>query len=161
MNAVFQKVTSPLDNVVQQIIDAPGYLTEAQCEKLLATIKLRMPALLNPEKKENGSSPREMVATAIESLQATIQKMSDATSFGTDGHVDTAALKRTVDSQEKLVKLLTRLGDQLSANDRQDAFENAISEALESLENQPLKDAFLSLLHEKLAEKSKIMKKNQ
>jgi|SRR5882672_3077086 len=161
MNAVVQVSKSPLDNTVQQILDAPGYLNETQCERLLNIIKLKYPLLINPEKKQASGTPSEMIAATIESLQNTIEKMSNASVFGTDGQIDTASLKRIVDSQEKLVKLLTRLGDQLSASDRQEAFESAISEALEAIENQALKDSFLSLLHSKLAEKSQIMKKNQ
>lgn len=158
MNAVIQK--SPLDPAVQQVLDAPAYFTLPQATKLIDLCKMKFPALFEIEKKAANTAPKDMISTAMQSLQDTIEKMGRVGMIGADGTVDTAALKRIVDSNEKLIKLLARLGDQISASERQEALENAIGESLDKLGNQALKDEFLALLHDKLAEKSQKMREN-
>lgn len=154
------QLKSPFDPVVANIERNPEYLTPEHAEKLVRILRQHYPAVIDPdgEKKPEEMSPKELMRETIKQLRETIQKMNSGTSlFGDNGQVDSAALKRIVDSQDKLVKTLIKVGDELSTMERQEALEAAVSEALEATENKPLQEAFLQLFHAKLAEKSKKM----
>ena len=151
MSAVLQ---SPFDPYINQIVAAPNYLSQDNAKALLKCLRETFPSLM--QDREGGTlaaSPQEMLKKTIKSLSETIDRISTAAITG-EGGPNATDLKKLADAQEKQIKILARLSETLTANDRQEALENALIEALDACGNTALKEAFLSEFHKKLAQKS-------
>lgn len=151
MNAVLK---SPFDPYVAQILSNPQYLSQMNATALLAVIKRVFPSLdaaSSPHKPN--VSPQELLSDTISALAETIKKMNMAAATN-EGGMNTADLKKIVDAQEKQIKILARLSEVLTANERQTALENALIEAMDETENKAFKESFLSKFHVKLGQKS-------
>lgn len=151
MNAVLK---SPFDQYVQEILASPQYLVQTHAEQLVAAIRKQFPSIFAKEDRIGTTNPKEILRNTIDSLQTTIGQMNSA-AFSEQGGLDSTALKRVVDSQDKLIKILSRLQDQLSADQRQDALESALTEALEKADNKEFQEHFLAIFHANLAQKSR------
>lgn len=152
MSAVLK---SPFDGYIQQIVANPHYLSLENSRTLVDAIKKVYPSLLTNSSGVNGRSlsPNELLANTITSLHETIQKLSMA-AVTSEGGANAGDLKKVVDAQEKQIKILAKLSETLTANDRQNALENALIESLDECQNTELKEMFLGRFHQKLGEKS-------
>lgn len=153
MNAVLK---SPLAQYVQQIAQAPQYLTENEAKSLLEAINATFPTLVNKTNPATGKakSPQELLADTLVALNETIAKMQMAAATA-EGGVNPTDLKKIVDAQEKHIKLLVKLSETITANERMQALENALMDALDEAEDKPLKERFLTKLRQNLAKAGK------
>ncbi len=152
MNAVLK---SPYDALVEEIRSAPTYLTTKNARELMEIIKETFPTLFNIAAKpvERIKSPHILLQETIVSLNTTIKQLGTAAMLSEDG-MNAADLKKLVDAQEKQIRILAKLSETLSANERQDALEGALIESLDDCGDSTFKDTFLSKFHQKLEDKS-------
>jgi hypothetical protein len=152
MSAVLK---SPFDPYIQQILASPNYLSIDNARALLDAIRKVYPSLVQNASSANGKSltPHELLSNTIQALHETIQRLSMAAATA-EGGANAADLKKVVDAQEKQIKILAKLSETLTANERQDALENALIEALDETSDSALKERFLDKFHQKLGQKS-------
>ncbi len=152
MSAVLK---SPFDNYIVEIVRNPHYLSTENAKKLIECIRQIYPSMVSNAGGENGVSltPQELLAKTIRSLSETIDKMQIAAVTSEDG-ANAADLGKIVAAQEKQIRILTKLSDTLTANDRQTALENAVVEALEETKDTGLKELFLANFRAKLGQKT-------
>lgn len=145
---------SPFDSLIAEIKANPQYLNEANGRALIEVVKSRFPALTRVEEGlPSQKSPQELLNATIISLGETIQKLNMA-AVTAEGGLNTSDLSKLLAGQEKYIKILERLSSVLSANDRQIALENAVTDALDETSDSTLKERFLTLFRAQLGKKS-------
>lgn len=152
------KLTSPLVQAVDSIIENPQYLTEKQAIGLAFLLKKHFPKL--PE-FTNGTSAD--IKGQTNSLRAQLIKMGESLDRMLNSAIsgDTTDYKRLFDAQSNYFKLLAKFNDALAANDRLNVIEVATFEALSSLGNKDISERFMVIFREKLLENSKKLDQNE
>ena len=151
MNA---QLKSPLDGIVSEIVGQSRYLSPANARQLLEAVKASHPNILETREDELNLPPQKMLENMIRSMGRTIEKMNMA-AVTSDGGINTTDLKKLVDSQEKQIKLLAKLSETLTANERQQSLEDALTESLDEVDDKVFKDKLLVNFRAKLAEKTR------
>lgn len=146
---------SPFDPIVRQIVESPTYLSMENAKDLISAIRKIYPSLAREQiTPTDAMSATDLLGSTISSLNSTIEKLHMAASTA-EGGMNTADLKKVVDAQEKQIRILSKLSETLTANERQSALENAIVEALDEAGDTSFKELLLAKFHEKLGEHSK------
>lgn len=136
MNAVLQ---NPLEYHVQQIIENPNYLTSEQVAKLLGVI---------PEEKK-GSRDKNLNTSLKRQLDRQLRMMEKLESLAASS-TDIGEMKQVLTAAKDLFNLLAKFQAAIRAEEKVQAVEESILDAMNAVGNDDLRTKFLAAWRERI-----------